>query len=138
MGTTRVRISIDIENIDAEDEIKQREDERLAQALKYGIECSASIEELASLCFQSVSTFKRKFRARYSMSPHQWLLQQKLEIALHIIEQREISVSELTTLCGFNNTSHFIYLFRNRYGISPARLGKKLREEKNNKDKEEE
>ena len=84
MGTTRVRISIDIENTDAEDEIKQREDKRLAQALKYGIECSASIEELASLCFQSVSTFKRKFRARYSISPHQWLLQQKLEIALHI------------------------------------------------------
>ena len=138
MSTTRVRISIDIENIDAEDEIKQREDERLAQALKYGIECSASIEELASLCFQSVSTFKRKFRARYSISPHQWLLQQKLEIALHIIEQREISISKLTTLCGFNNTSHFIYLFRNRYGISPARLGKKLREEKNNMDKGEE
>ena len=138
MSTTRVRISIDIENIDAEDEIKQREDERLAQALKYGIECSASIEELASLCFQSVSTFKRKFRARYSISPHQWLLQQKLEIALHIIEQREIPICELTTLCGFNNTSHFIYLFRNRYGISPARLSKKLREEKNNKDKEEE
>jgi AraC-like DNA-binding protein len=63
------------------------------------------------------------------MSPHQWLLKYKLELAHRIIEEREVPVTELTKLCGLNNTSHFIHRFRKRYGISPARLSKQLRTE---------
>lgn len=129
MSITRVTISVDIESIDGDSELESRENQRLTKALEYGIRSSASIEELATICCQSVSTFKRKFRARYSMSPHQWLLIHKLELAHRIIEEREVPITELTKLCGFNNTSHFIHRFRKRYGISPARLSKQLRSE---------
>lgn len=129
MSITRVTISVDIESIDGDNELASRENQRLTKALEYGIRSSASIEELATICCQSVSTFKRKFRARYSMSPHQWLLIHKLELAHRIIEEREVPITELTKLCGFNNTSHFIHRFRKRYGISPARLSKQLRSE---------
>lgn len=130
MSITRVTISVDIESIDGNSELASRDNQRLAQALEYGIRSSASIEELATICCQSVSTFKRKFRARYSMSPHQWLLIHKLELAHRIIEAKEIPISELTKMCGFNNTSHFIHRFRTRYGISPSQLGKMLRDTK--------
>lgn len=127
MSSTRVTITIDIEGIDRDDEATRRENERMARALEYGIRHTVSIEELAAMCFQSISTFKRRFRLRYSMSPHQWLLTHKLELAHRIIEERELSIKELTKLCGFNNTSHFIHLFRTRYGISPAKLSKQYR-----------
>ena len=129
MGNTKVRISIDIEYIDGDNEAIKGENERMAKALEHGITSTATIEELASMCYQSVSTFKRRFRSRYSMSPHQWLLKYKLELAHRIIKEREVSITELTKLCGFNNTSHFIHRFRKRYGISPARLSKQLRTE---------
>lgn len=129
MGNTKVRISIDIEYIDGDNEAIKGENERMAKALEHGITSTATIEELASMCYQSVSTFKRRFRSRYSMSPHQWLLKYKLELAHRIIKEREVSITELTKLCGFNNTSHFIHRFRKRYGISPARLSKQLRAE---------
>lgn len=127
MSSTRVTISIDIESVDRDDEATRRENERMARALEYGIRHTVSIEELAAMCFQSISTFKRRFRLRYSMSPHQWLLAHKLELAHRIIEERELSIKELTKLCSFNNTSHFIHLFRTRYGISPAKLSKQYR-----------
>lgn len=129
MNHTKVTISINIEYHDGDDEYIRGENERMAKALEYGIRSTATIEELAAMCCQSISTFKRRFGERYSMSPHQWLLKYKLELAHRIIEEREVPITELTKLCGFNNTSHFIHRFRKRYGISPARLSKQLRSE---------
>lgn len=129
MNRTKVTISINIERLDGDDEYMRVENERLAKALEYGIKSTATIEELAAMCYQSVSTFKRRFSSLYNLSPHQWLLKYKLELAHRIIEEREVPITELTKLCGFNNTSHFIHRFRKRYGISPARLSKQLRSE---------
>ncbi len=121
-------LHIDIEIRDNEASRCEREDERFAQAVEYGLTSAVGIEELAAMCCQSISTFKRRFRARFSMSPHRWFTIHKLEIAYQIVVERDISITELTKLSGFNNVSHFIAAFRKRYGISPARLSKQLRE----------
>ena len=122
-------LHLDIEICDNDVREESKEEERFAQAIEIGIKSSAAIEELASICCQSISTFKRRFRERYSMSPHKWFMLRKLEMAYKIIEGHDVSIVELTRLCGYKNTSHFIAAFRKRYGISPARLSKQLREE---------
>lgn len=131
-----MRLHIDIEVCDNCASGGEREDERFTRAIEYGLRYAVAVEELAEMCCQSVSTFKRHFRARYSISPHRWFTMHKLEIAYKILLERDIAIVELTKLCGFNNTSHFIAAFRKRYGISPARLGKQLREEKQDRDNE--
>lgn len=123
-GHITLQIDIEIRNNSASD--CEQEDERFARAVEYGLKSSVAIDVLAGICCQSISTFKRHFRARYSMSPHRWFTQRKLEIAYNIIIERDIAIVELTKLCGFNNVSHFISVFRKRYGISPARLSKRL------------
>ena len=121
-------LHIDIEICDNDTNGGEREDARFAQAIEYGIKSAVGVEVLAEMCYQSISTFKRHFRARYSMSPHRWFTLRKLELAYKIILKQDIAIVELTKLCGFNNSSHFIAAFRKRYGISPARLSKQLRE----------
>lgn len=126
MASEHMTLHIDIEICDNDTNGGEREDARFAQAIEYGIRSAVAVEELAEMCCQSISTFKRRFRARYSMSPHRWFTLRKLEIAYKIILERDIAIVELTKLCGFNNPSHFIAAFRKRYGISPARLRKQL------------
>lgn len=128
MASERMTLQIDIEILDNGTSGWDREDERFTQAIEYGIKSAVGVEVLAEMCCQSISTFKRHFRARYSMSPHRWFTLRKLELAYKIILKQDIAIVELTKLCGFNNTSHFIAAFRKRYGISPARLSKQLRE----------
>lgn len=128
MKSERMTLHIDIEICENGECGCERENERFAQAVEYGLRSAVAVEELAEMCCQSISTFKRRFRARYSMSPHRWFTLRKLEIAYKIILERDIAIVELTKLCGFNNPSHFIAAFRKRYGISPARLSKQLRE----------
>ena len=122
-------LHIDIEICDNGECGCAKEEERFAQAIEYGIRSAVAVDELAKMCCQSTSTFKRHFRARYSMSPHRWFTLRKLELAYKIIIKQDIAIVELTKLCGFNNPSHFIAAFRKRYGISPARLSKQLREQ---------
>lgn len=117
-------IGIDINNNDMGE--SSRENERFALAIEIGVKYATTIEELASICCQSVSTFKRRFRARYIISPHKWFMLRKLELAHKIITESEVTINELVKLCGYNNTSHFIALFRKQYGISPARLSRQV------------
>ena len=99
-----------------------REQERFEAAILRGISSNVSINELADMCCLSVSTFKRRFRERYSLSPHRWFLDCRLDIAAMILHRTSVPTRHIATLCGFINVSHFIATFKRRYGITPSRV----------------
>jgi AraC-like DNA-binding protein len=99
-----------------------RERERFNNAIMQGIVSNLTIEELATMCCYSVSTFKRRFSQHYNESPHKWLLRCRLMLAAKIMSKTNISITELSSLCGFVNVSHFIATFRRHFGITPASL----------------
>lgn len=99
-----------------------REQERFERAILRGISSNISIEELASICCLSASTFKRRFRERYSSSPHKWFLGCRLEIAQSMLRHADIPTRHIATLCGFINVSHFIATFKRRFGTTPSHI----------------
>lgn len=68
--------------------IDEREEERFARVLQYGIEHQATLVELADMCCLSLSTFKRRFRERMSMSPHEWFVRQRMILAYIVSSAR--------------------------------------------------
>lgn len=99
-----------------------RERERFTNAIMQGIVYNLSIEELATMCCYSVSTFKRRFNQHFNESPHKWLLHCRLMLAAKIMSKTDISITELSSLCGFVNVSHFIATFRRHFGVTPSSL----------------
>ena len=99
-----------------------REELRFAAAVLKGISSNISVEELASICCLSVSTFKRRFADYYGVPPHRWFLWRRLEIALAMLRQSSVPTFTVAALCGFINVSHFIATFKRRYGVTPSRL----------------
>ena len=99
-----------------------RERERFTNAIMQGIVYNLSIEELATMCCYSVSTFKRRFNQHFNESPHKWLLRCRLMLAAKIMSKTNISITELSSLCGFVNVSHFIATFRRHFGVTPSSL----------------
>ena len=102
--------------------LTKRERERFNTAILHGIVSNLSIEELAEMCCYSVSTFKRRFSKHYHESPHKWLLRCRLMLAAKIMSKTTISITELSSLCGFVNVSHFIATFRRHFGVTPSSL----------------
>ncbi len=94
------------------------EEMRHCAALVRGLK-GDTIDTMASICCLSPSAFKRRFRHRYSSSPHHWLLERRLCIAHHLVEKTVIPIDAIATMVGFANVSHFIALFKRRYRTTP-------------------
>lgn len=78
------------------------------------------IEQLAQEAHRSLTSFKKEFRRLFGDSPHRWYLQQRMNCAKMMLATTDDSISHISTLCTFNNTSHFIKLYKCYFGMTPA------------------
>lgn len=79
-----------------------------------------SVEELASRCHRSLTSFKKEFKRLFDAPPHQWFLKQRLNYSRLLLISTRKSISEIGMECTFPNTSHYIKLFKKFYGYTPA------------------
>lgn len=93
---------------------------RFEHAILRALTSTMPIDEVASECCMSLSTFKRHFRTRFKMSPHRWILDIRLQLAHEILSQYNISTEHVARMCSFSNISYFISIFRAKFGITPS------------------
>jgi len=78
------------------------------------------LEQYAELSNRSLSAFKRDFEKVFQTSPGKWLLEKRLQHAMHLVRHINKTVSEAAFESGFENPSHFSRSFKERFGISPT------------------
>ncbi|RYZ52451.1 MAG: AraC family transcriptional regulator [Sphingobacteriales bacterium] len=98
---------------------KSDEELLVKQAASAGIENPVSIEELAFLSNNSVSSFKRKFTKIYGTSPGKWLVEQRMFKAARILKQSDKKPNEIYLEMGYENLSSFIQSFKQVHGVTP-------------------
>lgn len=79
-----------------------------------------SVDELASLCNLSLSSFKREFAKIYNDSPAQYLKTKKIERAAELLTISDQRISDIAYDCGFSDVSHFSKSFHDKLGVSPS------------------
>ena len=87
----------------------------------YGGDCSE--RALCERFFVSRSTLCRIFRKNLGVTPSRYVETRRLSEAKRLLEKGE-SVQNVCFSCGFGNYSHFIALFKRRFGVTPYRYGK--------------
>jgi AraC-like DNA-binding protein len=104
--------------------------EPLAVSLKNTMEdnyCfNLKLEQFAQLSNRSLSAFKRDFQKQYNTTPGKWLLEKRLNHALHLLTNNGRTVSEASYESGFENQSHFSRVFRKHFGYPPASVKQKI------------
>jgi AraC-like DNA-binding protein len=84
------------------------------------------LEEFAYLSGRSLSAFKSDFINTFHCPPGKWLLKRRLEHAKYLLQITDININELTFETGFENTSHFIRVFKQTYGLTPLQFKKSI------------
>ena len=79
-----------------------------------------SIEWLAEKSNRSLTSFKKEFKRLFNEPPHRWIIDQRLDRAKILLSSTNRTVSEIGVECAFSNISHFIKLFKQRFGETPA------------------
>lgn len=77
------------------------------------------IGDFAKLCNLSLSSFKRSFMKLYNTTPAAWLRERKLELALKYLLTTNTDIGQISFQCGFEDTSHFIRVFKGKYKTTP-------------------
>lgn len=94
--------------------------ENFEQTVQNYIFSDISVDELASKCNRSLTSFKKEFRKHFYEPPHKWFIRQRLMHSRLLLISTNKSISEIGNECTFPNTSHFIKLFKKEYGMTPS------------------
>jgi len=84
------------------------------------------LEEFAQLSNRSLSAFKRDFQKQFDTTPGKWLLEKRLNHAMHLLTNNGRTVSEASYESGFENQSHFSRVFRKHFGFPPTSAKQKI------------
>ncbi|MCB0466423.1 MAG: helix-turn-helix domain-containing protein [Aequorivita sp.] len=94
------------------------------------------VSELAELMSMSRSNLLRKIKKQTDGSASQFIRQIRLQKGMELLEQTELTVSEISYNVGFGNSSYFIKCFREHYGYPPGEVRRRPVEEIGIEDKE--
>jgi AraC family transcriptional regulator, exoenzyme S synthesis regulatory protein ExsA len=97
----------------------QSQQYHMSRVMEENFAYNLKLENYAQLCHMSLSTFKKSFKQYYGTTPAAWLQQKKVELAHHTILTSESSISQISFECGFEDTSHFIRVFKQKYKLTP-------------------
>ena len=76
--------------------------------------------ELAGVAGYSANHFARLFKRTFGLSPHQYVLERRIERAKAILRDPRRSLVQVALECGFGSQAHFNTAFKAKAGVTPG------------------
>lgn len=102
-----------------EDGLQQHKLRLIIEYINFHIDREITLAELAATADMSKYYFLRLFKQSMGITPHQYVIQQRMKKAKQLLKQRKLSIVEVAAECGFSNQSHFAKVFRKNIGATP-------------------
>ncbi|QIQ04266.1 GlxA family transcriptional regulator [Streptomyces liangshanensis] len=78
------------------------------------------LRDMAEQQSMSVRTFTRRFREETGISPGQWLVRQRVELARHLLESTDLSVDQVARDAGFGTAQSMRQHLQSALGVAPT------------------
>ena len=115
----------DIEGVDEElsPKLTQTEIKKVLELSKYiaeNLSKAVKIEELKEVSGLNSRKLQIGFKYLYGITVNSYVIKMRLEKARDLIENSDLTISEIVYSCGLNNRSYFTQSFKKRFGILPS------------------
>lgn len=85
-----------------------------------------SILSMAEKIKMSETKFKNLFKKMTGLTPYSFFMNNKMALAKELLEDRQLSISQISNRLHFSNNSHFTLNFKEHFGLSPKSFMKQL------------
>ena len=99
--------------------INNDQSSELQRIMEANFAYNLNLEQYASLCHMSLSSFKRYFKDIYKTSPGKWISQKRLDLASLQLKTTDKPVQVIGFECGFEDPSSFNRAFKQQYSVTP-------------------
>jgi AraC family transcriptional regulator len=96
------------------------QERRATEILRANVRGSVTLKDVAQECGLSVGYFSHAFRRTLGVSPHRWLIEQRVVLSKEKLRDDRLTLSEVAMECGFSDQSHLTRAFRQTVGVSPG------------------
>jgi AraC family transcriptional regulator len=95
--------------------------QQIIDYVKANIDRKVGLVELANLLNMSRYHFTRLFKGSMGICPSQYLIEQRLKKAVHLLENTKLGIGAIAQQTGFSSQSHFSSVFSKKMQVSPAK-----------------
>jgi AraC family transcriptional regulator len=99
---------------------------RVRQYIQENLSTPLSLDELAKVADISPNYFISLFHQSTGMTPHKYVLQQRVEYAKELLTHSKLALIEIAYRCGFPDQSQFTTTFRKHLGVTPGQYKRQL------------
>lgn len=92
----------------------------IAEVVESHLYSNLSLEQLAFLAGQSLSTFKREFKKHFQDTPANYIRNKRMKKAADLLSHSSLTVSEISFQIGYEDSSYFSRLFNQKFDILPS------------------
>lgn len=99
------------------------EENRIIEVFDYmlsHIDTPLTIQKLAQMAMMNEYTFKYGFKSVFHQSPHQALMAERIKKAQQLLEDPELTMTDIATLLGYESLSAFSNAFKDKIGFAPS------------------
>ena len=107
----------------SEKSLQLSSENRLAYVVEHirkNLHRTISIDELSEKACMSESNFYRVFKNELGLSPVDFINNERIKLAVSLLQDPKRSIKEIYHLCGFESRSYFNRVFKNRKKITPG------------------
>ncbi|GET41542.1 helix-turn-helix domain-containing protein [Microseira wollei] len=90
---------------------------QVSEYISVNLDRDIKLADLAAIAGVSQFHFSRLFKQSMGISPHQYLLQQRVERAKQMLQFSQVALADIALQCGFNSQSHLGKYFRQFTGV---------------------
>ncbi|MFN8355146.1 MAG: AraC family transcriptional regulator [Spirosomataceae bacterium] len=104
--------------------LADRQKTSLFEVMETNYMYNLSLQEYAKIANRSLATFKREFKSLFHTTPAKWLMDKRLDYAQLLLNTTKKNINEIVFDSGFENSSHFSRVFKEKFGASPLHYRK--------------
>ena len=98
---------------------------RVKDYMEAHLDGDITFRTMAELVHMSPYHFAHLFKQSTGLSPHQYLLHQRIRRATQLLQDARLSIMEISRRLGFRRPAHFTTAFRKVVGIAPSQYRRK-------------